>query len=139
MKRTTFAVALSVAFAGCAYPAVALRVESWDRSTRDGGPFLTARLGKDPGLLRLLQDYPGRVYLWLGPAEGDPADCILGARAPEAEGSPVFGFRLHNLHQCNRGVVLASSVALRLIVQYAFSYDVVAIVDGLHPQDIGLR
>jgi hypothetical protein len=51
----------------------------------------------------------------------------------------VFFFRLDALHQANKSVVLADRVALRLVVQWAYSYDVVATLDGLDPEQIGLR
>lgn len=89
--------------------------------------------------MQLIQDYPDRVYLWLGPVEGDPADCILGMRVPSVSRAAAFRFRLDNLHQCNENVVRMQRVALRLIVQFAYSYDVVAVLDGLDPEQIGLR
>ena len=126
--------------AGCAYPSVALQVESWDMTTRDGVPYLVARLAKDAGLSQLLLDYPGRVNLWLGPSVGQPADCIIGLRQYiEDRHGVCFWLRLDALHQYNKKVLVSRPVALRLIVHWPFSYEVVATLDGLDPEDFGIR
>lgn len=50
-----------------------------------------------------------------------------------------FWFRLDNLHRHNKQVVLSGRVALRLVVQFAYSYDVLATLEDLDPLQIGLR
>jgi hypothetical protein len=123
-----------------AYPSVVVRVESWSKVTLDGSPCLQADLACDSGLTQLLRDYPTRVHAWLGPVSGNPADCIVGHRwFLEDPRGPRCCFRLDALHQANEKVVRADRVALRLVVQWAYSYDVVATVDGMDPEQIGLR
>ncbi len=140
ISRSCFAILLFAMSSCSTYPSVVMRVESWGKVTRDGAPCLSAELAHDLGLAKLLADYDRRVCVLMGPLAGDPADCIIGRwGAAGRAGGPVFFFRLDALHQANKSVVLADRVALRLVVQWAYSYDVVATLDGLDPEQIGLR
>ena len=155
MITRALAAGLLVLHSGCAYPTVALRVESWSRSTHRGSPYLVAHVAADEGLSQISRDYPGRVRLWLGPVAGYPADCIIGRQHAAGSGDEgmsmerhdfvgsfdagSFWFRLDALHQHNEQVVLSRRVALRLVLQFAYSYDVLATLEGLDPLQIGLR
>lgn len=140
ITRACFAFAFLALGSSCAYPSVVMRVESWSRVEREGAPCLAADMEYDVGLAKVLTDYGQRAFVWLGPAAGDPADCIIGRWGARGVGAgPVIYFRLDTLHQANKGVVLADRVALRLVVQWPYSYDVVATLDGLDPAQIGLR
>lgn len=129
-----------LAACSCVGPAVKLDVSQWRRQRVDGYEYIFARVTATPGLKRLVGAYGQRLRLWIGPKDALPLYCLHGYLCDtDAVEYYEFWFRPDQPMDYTAAVMRSDVTDLRLVIQAAYSYEVVAVVEGVETKGMGLR